>query len=61
MCDSRIHWNTVLLFGKGIIHDIQKWGNPLDMLLHRFMVSEGVENDNNTDDSLRLAGRVAVS
>ncbi|RPI50111.1 MAG: porin, partial [Deltaproteobacteria bacterium] len=38
------------------------WGNPLDGLLqYRFMVSEGVENDNNPDDNLRFAGRVAVS
>jgi hypothetical protein len=38
------------------------WGNPLDGLLqYRFMVSEGVENDDNPDDNLRFAGRVAVS
>jgi hypothetical protein len=38
------------------------WGNPLDGLIqYRFMVSEGVENDNNPDDNLRFAGRVAVS
>jgi len=38
------------------------WGNPLDGLLqYRFMVSEGVENDDNPDDNLRFAGRVAVN
>jgi hypothetical protein len=38
------------------------WGNPLDgRLQYRFMVSEGVENDNNPDDNLRFAGRVALS
>ena len=38
------------------------WGNPLDGLLqYRFMVSEGVENDNNPDDNLRFAGRVALN
>jgi len=38
------------------------WGNPLDGLIqYRFMVSEGVENDNNPDDNLRFAGRVAVN
>jgi hypothetical protein len=38
------------------------WGNPMDGLLqYRFMVSEGVENDDNPDDNLRFAGRVAVS
>jgi len=38
------------------------WGNPLDGLLqYRFMVSEGVENDNNPDDNLRFVGRVAVN
>ena len=38
------------------------WGNPLDGLLqYRFMVSEGVEGDNNPEDNLRFAGRIAVS
>jgi len=38
------------------------WGNPLDGLIqYRFMVGEGVENDDNPDDNLRFAGRVAVS
>jgi hypothetical protein len=38
------------------------WGNPLDGLIqYRFMVSEGVEGDDNPDDNLRFAGRVAVS
>nr|HDM99879.1 hypothetical protein [Deltaproteobacteria bacterium] len=38
------------------------WGNPLDgRLQYRFMVSEGVENDNNPDDNLRFVGRVALS
>ncbi|MCD6198446.1 MAG: porin [Deltaproteobacteria bacterium] len=38
------------------------WGNSLDGLLqYRFMVSEGVENDDNPDDNLRFVGRVAVS
>ncbi|MBW1670988.1 MAG: porin [Deltaproteobacteria bacterium] len=38
------------------------WGNPLDGLLqYRFMVSEGVENDDNPDDNLRFVGRMAVS
>ncbi len=38
------------------------WGNPLDGLIqYRFMVGEGVENDNNPDDNLRFVGRVAVS
>lgn len=38
------------------------WGNPLDgRLQYRFMVGEGVEDDNNPEDSLRFAGRIAVS
>jgi len=38
------------------------WGNPLDGLLqYRFMISEGVEGDNNPDDSLRFAGRLSLS
>jgi hypothetical protein len=38
------------------------WGNPLDGLIqYRLMVSEGVEGDDNPDDNLRFAGRVAVS
>ncbi len=38
------------------------WGNPLDGLIqYRFMVGEGVENDDNPDDNLRFAGRVAVN
>jgi len=38
------------------------WGNPFDGLIqYRFMVSEGVENDNNPDDKLRFVGRVALN
>jgi len=38
------------------------WGHLLDGLLqHRLMISEGVENANNPDDSLRYVGRVAVN
>jgi hypothetical protein len=38
------------------------WGNPLQgRLQYRFMVSEGVEDNNNTQDHLRLAGRLAVN
>jgi hypothetical protein len=38
------------------------WGNPLNGLAqYRFMVSEGVENQNNPEDSRRFAGRVAVN
>lgn len=38
------------------------WGNPLDGLLqYRFMISEGVEGDNNPEDSLRFVGRIALS
>ncbi|MEA1991149.1 MAG: porin [Thermodesulfobacteriota bacterium] len=38
------------------------WGNPLDGLIqYRFMVGEGVENDDNPDDNLRFVGRVAVN
>jgi hypothetical protein len=38
------------------------WGNPLDgHLQYRFMISEGVENDNNPEDNLRFVGRLSVS
>jgi hypothetical protein len=38
------------------------WGNPMDgHLQYRFMASEGVEGDNNPEDNLRFAGRLAVS
>ena len=38
------------------------WGNPLDGLLqYRFMVSEGVEDDNNPEDNLRFVGRLSLS
>ncbi|UCG81128.1 MAG: porin [Desulfobacterales bacterium] len=38
------------------------WGNPMDGLLqYRLMISEGVEGEDNPDDNLRFAGRVAVS
>ena len=38
------------------------WGHLLDGLFqHRLMVSEGVENDGNPDDSLRYVGRVAIN
>lgn len=41
---------------------ITVWGNPMDGLLqYRLMVSEGVESDENPEDSLRVAGRVAVN
>ncbi|MBW2108322.1 MAG: porin [Deltaproteobacteria bacterium] len=41
---------------------ITLWGNPLDGLIqYRLMISEGVEGDNNPDDTLRFAGRVSVS
>ena len=41
---------------------VTMWGNPLDGLIqYRFMVSEGVENDDNPDDNLRFVGRVAVN
>jgi len=38
------------------------WGNLLDgHLQYRFMISEGVEGNNNPKDNLRYVGRVAVS
>ena len=38
------------------------WGNPFDGLLqYRFMISEGVEDDNNPEDNLRLVGRLSLS
>jgi hypothetical protein len=38
------------------------WGNPFDgKLQYRFMVSEGVEGDNNPEDNLRFAGRLSLS
>ena len=38
------------------------WGNPWDGLLqYRFMVSEGVEGDDNPDDNLRFVGRLSLS
>jgi hypothetical protein len=38
------------------------WGNPLDGLLqYRFMISEGVEGDNNPEDNLRFVGRMSVN
>lgn len=38
------------------------WGNPLDGLLqYRFMISEGVEDDNNPEDNLRFVGRLSLS
>ena len=38
------------------------WGNPLDGLLqYRFMISEGVEGDNNPEDKLRFVGRLSLS
>jgi hypothetical protein len=38
------------------------WGNPLDGLLqYRLMVGEGVEGNANPDDSVRVAGRIALS
>lgn len=38
------------------------WGNLLDgHLQYRFMISEGVEGDNNPEDNLRYVGRVSVS
>jgi hypothetical protein len=38
------------------------WGNPMDgHLQYRFMMSEGVEGDNNPEDNLRFAGRLALS
>jgi hypothetical protein len=41
---------------------ITLWGNPMDGLLqYRLMVSEGVESEDNPEDSLRVAGRVAVN
>ena len=41
---------------------ITLWGNPLDgKLQYRFMISEGVEGDNNPEDNLRFAGRLSLS
>lgn len=38
------------------------WGNPFDGLLqYRFMISEGVEGDNNPEDNLRFVGRLSLS
>lgn len=38
------------------------WGNPFDGLLqYRFMISEGVEGDNNPKDNLRFVGRFSLS
>jgi hypothetical protein len=38
------------------------WGNPLDGLFqYRFMISEGVEGDDNPEDNLRFVGRVSLS
>lgn len=38
------------------------WGNPFDGLLqYRFMISEGVEDDNNPKDNLRFVGRLSLS
>jgi hypothetical protein len=38
------------------------WGNPFDGLLqYRFMISEGVEDDNNPEDNLRFVGRLSLS
>ena len=38
------------------------WGNPFDGLLqYRFMISEGVEDDNNPEDKLRFVGRLSLS
>ena len=38
------------------------WGNPFDGLLqYRFMISEGVEGDNNPEDNLRFVGRFSLS
>jgi len=38
------------------------WGNPLNgKLQYRLGISEGVENDDNPDDSLRYAGRVSFN
>ncbi len=41
---------------------ITLWGNPFDGLLqYRFMISEGVEDDNNPEDNLRFVGRLSLS
>jgi len=41
---------------------ITVWGNPLDGLIqYRLMISEGVEQQRNPDDRLRLSGRLAVN
>jgi len=38
------------------------WGNPFDgKLQYRFMISEGVEGDNNPEDNLRFVGRLSLS
>lgn len=41
---------------------ITLWGNPFNgRVQYRFMVSEGVEGDNNPDDKLRYVGRIALN
>ena len=57
-----IRGNTFYAQKVGRDDGVTIWGNPLDGLIqYRFMVGEGVENDDNPDDNLRFAGRVAVN